>query len=124
TTEVKALVFLSNRKAQFDSSFKYAQQGLLLARQLNYRKGEAICHLALCGLMANQTNFSQAIQNGLNALDIFKKLNDKTGIASAHLLLQGTYREAGDYKSSLFHAFAGEQLAEANDVTGLTIFPG
>jgi signal transduction histidine kinase len=124
TAEVKALVFLSNQKVEFDSSFKYAQQGLLLARRLNYWEGEAMCLLVLCRLMGAQTNFSQAIQYGLNALDIFKKLNDKTGIASAHLLLQATYREAGDFKSALIHSFAGEQFAEANNVTGETISPG
>ena len=124
TVEVNALVFLSLQQREFDSAFKYAHQGLLLAQKLNYRKGEAMSLLSLCGSMGAQTNFSQAIRYGLNALNIFEELKDKSGIASAQLILQGTYREAGDYKISLVHAFSGEQLAEANNTIGVTLFPG
>ncbi len=124
TAEVNALVFLSNQLTKFDSAFKYAHQGLLLAQKLNYHKGEAMCLLLLCAFTGGQANFTPAIQYGLNALNIFEELKDKTGVASAHLILQGTYREAGDYKSSLIHSFAGEQIAEANHVTGVALFPG
>ncbi len=122
TTEVNALIYLGNNQTQIDSGIKYAQQGLVLAKKLNYRKGEANCLLMLAKFPDG--NFSGAIQYPLDALDIFEKLKDKTGIASAHLLLQGYYWTAGDFTNSLYHAFAGEKIAEANNVLGEIQFTG
>jgi hypothetical protein len=50
-------------------------------------------------------------------------MNDHTGIATVHLLFQGLYRDIGDYKQSLTYAFAGERIAEANNVIGKFWFP-
>ena len=122
TTEVNALIYLGNNQTQIDSGIKYAQQGLSLAKKLNYRKGEAICLLVLARL--SEDNFGQAIQYSLNALNIFENLKDKTGIAEIHLLLQGNYWNAGDFTNSLHHAFTGDKIAETNNVIGVLQFPG
>jgi two-component system NtrC family sensor kinase len=121
TTEVNALAYLGNQQTQFDSGIIYAQQGLLLAQKLNYRKGEADCFFVIA---SKSVVFSESIQNGLNALSIYNDLHDNTGIASAYLVLQGTYWDAGDYKNALIHAFKGEKIAEANNVKGKFNFPG
>jgi signal transduction histidine kinase len=121
TTEVNALIYLGNNQSQIDSGIKYAQQGLSLAKKLNYRKGQANCFLVLAKF---SDNISLAIQYSLNALEIFEKLKDKTGMASAHLLLQGNYWVAGDFTNSLYHAFTGEKIAETNNVIGNLQFPG
>jgi signal transduction histidine kinase len=123
TAEVIALAYLGTQQTQFDSAIKYAQQGLLLAKKLNYRKGEADC-LFVFAIATGQRNLSGAIQYALNALNIYKDIQNYTGIASAHLRLQSNFREAGDYKNSLIHAFAGEQIAEASNVKGILAFPG
>jgi two-component system, NtrC family, sensor kinase len=125
SNEVNALVFLANQQSQPDSVINYAQQGLLLAQQIKYAQGEAGCYFILANGYGNQGNFSLAIQNGLNALNLYENLRDIRGISAAHLSLQAMYREAGDYKNALMHAFTGEKLASANQVMGTSIeFPG
>ncbi len=43
TPEVNALSCLANQQASSDSGFEYAQQVLLLARKIKYKKGEGEC---------------------------------------------------------------------------------
>ena len=121
TAEVNALVYLGNEQTLSDSAIIYAQQGLLLAQKINYKKGEADCFFVIG---RSYVDFSGAIQYALIALDIYEDLHNSTGIASAHLILQGSYWVAGDYKNALIHAFSGEQVAEANAVKGIFVFPG
>ena len=121
TAQVNALAYLANEQTQFDSVTKYAQQGILLARKINYNSGEADCFL----IIARQSNlFSESIQYALSALKIYEEQQDNTGIASAHLVLQGAYWSAGDYKNGLAHALTGERIAEGNNVKGKFVFPG
>ena len=118
------MAYLGNQQIEFDSAIKYAQQGLSLAKKINYRRGQADCFLVFAGFIGSRGNFSQAIQYALDALKIYKDLRDNVGVASAHLILQAIYREAGDYKTALIHAFAGESIAETKNVTGTIVFAG
>ena len=43
TAAVNALADLANEQIQIDSAINYAQQGLSLAKKINYKKGEADC---------------------------------------------------------------------------------
>jgi two-component system NtrC family sensor kinase len=121
TAEVIALAYMGNLQTQKDSAIIYAQQGIALAEKLNYSRGYGYCLLTLSGNSGD--DFGKSIQFALKALDIFEDINDYTGMASAHLVLQGAFWSAGDYKNSLVHSFAGEKIAEENNVIGVTIFP-
>ena len=119
TIQVNALVYLSRQQTQVDSAFKYVQQGLLLAKKINYRKGEADCYFQIAGINYNFLNdYSKRIQHLFDALKIYGDINYTTGVAETHLNLQGAYRAIGDYKNALMHAFAGQKIAESNNVTG------
>ena len=121
TTEVNAIVRLGNRLTQLDSVISLAEQGLLLARKLKYKKGEADCFFIIA---MKSKDFSEAIRYCFSALNIYKELHNNLGIASVHLNLQGAYRGAGDYGNALIYAFSGEYLAERNNIKGELIFTG
>src|SRR4051812_21295991 len=61
TTEVNALANLADIYGfiNLDSEIAYAQQGLLLAKKLNYVKGEARCYVVLGGAHNSLGNYSQ-----------------------------------------------------------------
>ena len=119
TVHVNALVFLSRQQTQVDSAFKYVQQGLSLAQKINYRKGEADCYFQIAGVYSNFLNdYSTRIQNLFDALRIYDDINYTTGVAETHLFLQAAYRNIGDYKNALIHAFASQQIAESNNIVG------
>ena len=121
TNRVNAFAHLAYEQTQFDSTIKYAREGLRLAQKLNYKKGEADCLFVMAKFHDDRIwNIKQC----LAALSIYKDIRNNTGIASAHLRLQGNYRESLDYQNALKHAIVGEQIAEANNVRGVFVFPG
>src|SRR4051794_5095049 len=117
--EVNALANLGITVSNSTDAINYTKQGLLLSKKINYKKGEADCNLVLSSLFADN---AQSIYYGLNALQIYEKLKDNTGIASAHLSLQANYRDAEDFANALLHEFEGEKIAEENNVEGLISF--
>ena len=121
TTEVNALTYLADRTLSFDSTINYVKKALILARRLKYKKGEADCYIVRGKAMYNK-DISETIQDALNALNIYKELDDNPGIITAHGILQGSYREIGDYKNALVNAFEGERLAQAKHVKGGKFF--
>jgi signal transduction histidine kinase len=122
--EVDALVRLSLGEQQGELIVKNLENGLSLARKIGYRKGEADCHLIYHNVYLKQGDFSRAIHSHLNALLIYEEIKDYSGIASAHGMLQGSYREVGDYRKSLSHAFVALQTAEEHNIKGELLFPG
>jgi signal transduction histidine kinase len=124
TTEVEALLNLSNQLTDLDSAIAHAEEALSLAEKLEFKKGRADCFLILGDKFGFSINFGEAIQYGLNALSIYEEIRDNVGIASAHGLLQGLYRLAGDHRKSLDHAFQCLQVTEANHVIGKYFLPG
>src|SRR5262249_40398027 len=91
-----------NMQTMPDSGVKYAEQGLALADQINYKQGKADCLLVLGRQDVDQGNFAPGIQHALDALKIYKDIPDYVGMASVHLMLQGTYRDVvGDYRKAL-----------------------
>ena len=121
TNEVNALALLANQQSNSDSTIRYVHQGLILSQKLKYRIGEADCFIILATAMYSK-DISETIQYALNALTIYKKLKDNRGIITAHGVLQGSYREIGDYKNALLHAFEGLQLTKAKNLRGGKFF--
>ena len=99
TTEVNAIVRLGNRLAQLDSVISFAEQGLLLARKLKYKKGEADCYFIIA---LKSRDFSEAIRYCFSALYIYKELHNNLGIASVHLYLQALHLLSHIYPNTSF----------------------
>jgi two-component system, NtrC family, sensor kinase len=120
--EVKAMFFFANLQTQPDTAIMFARQGLRVAQQINYKKGEADCLFTIAKY--NSVDLAEVIQSALKALKIYSSLKDYSGSATTHLILQGGYRDLGDYKNSLVHAFAGKALGEQYDLRDKYVFPG
>ena len=114
--EVNALAYLSNQLSDVDSSNKYAKLALSLSEKMEYLKGKADCYLVFAKNNFRLGNIPSGIQYALDALHIFKDINDYAGIATAYLSLESDYRdELADYRNALNFAFAGKQVAEAHN---------
>ena len=125
TSEVYALVTLSMITKNFDSTRICAQKATALSKTLMYKRGEAHSLLAAANVKFGEGNIGAAIHNEMEALQIFESLNDYSGIATANLSLQGAYwGGVKDYPKSLSYAYRGFEIAERNNVKGVTIFYG
>jgi two-component system NtrC family sensor kinase len=125
SNEVNALAYLGNEQENPDSGLIYAEKGLDLSRQLQYKKGEGDCLAVLSGAVASRLeNSGKAIVYALDAINIYKETKDSVGLASVLLILQDTYWQLGDYKKALDYAFYGLGISERNDIKGRVIWPG
>ena len=127
TVEVNTLVSLSREEyyqKHFDSALHYFDVAKRLSGKLAYSKGNAHCFIVSSDINYGKGDFAGAIQDGLDALAIYKKINDPIGIATASLILQGNYWNVGDYRTALTYSIPGEQIAKANNVIGFLVFPG
>jgi two-component system NtrC family sensor kinase len=127
TTEVNAffnLSILNYEQNLIDSGNKYARQGLALAQNIKYKKGEADCYLFIAAVYGDQENHIQAIENYFNALRIYTDIGDFQGEVTVHIFLHGSYQATGDTNNSMTHLLAGLKIAETNHVRGFRITGG
>ena len=125
TTEVNALIDLALEQQEFDSRIIYAQQGLSLAKKIDYAKGQADCLLIIGQSIGMLKKLGSSIQYALEAMKVYEGLKEHTGIVESCIVLENIYREARDYRKSLTYAFYAVEMAEANNVIGRKFsFPG
>jgi two-component system NtrC family sensor kinase len=125
TNEVNAIAILGMITKNPDSVSICAQRAMELSKALQYQKGVAHSTCVLSTVQFAQGNIGAAIQSTSGALQIYESIKDNTGIAASYLLLQGEYRDGvRDYRKSLDYAYAGEKVAEENNVRGAIIFYG
>ena len=127
SVEVNTLVYLAREETiarHLDSALHYLEMARKLSSGFEYEKGKAHCLIVESDMNAFNENFAEAIEDGLGALAIYKKINDPVGIASASLILQGNYWYVGEYRTALTYSIPGEQIAKENNVIGFLVFPG
>ena len=106
TSRVLAMTELANAYLSFrlDSTFQYAQQSLMLARKINYPKGEFQALYWMGFTLVLVGNYTRAFEIYLKALRIAEKHNFLNGKADIYKGLGSIYRNAGDYSKAVdFH---------------------
>ena len=103
---------------QADSSIRYAQNAISLARQLNYKKGEAAAMHSYANALWASGNYDKAIEIALKALNVHRDLQDVKMIAGSYIQLAVIYADIGDYRLALKYGFFSKNLFESIDVGG------
>ncbi|MGN6400796.1 MAG: ATP-binding protein [Flavisolibacter sp.] len=101
--------------SQVDTATRYTQRAISLARQLNYRKGEAAGMAAYGWVFWASANYDKAIEMALKSLNLYKTLEDIKMIASIYNELIVFYRDAGDYRTALNYGFLSKNLLDSLD---------
>ena len=86
---------------QEDSAANYGREGLQIAKQINYKTGEAKCLSLLCFSLALNGNFIGALDFGFKDLSLAETLKDTFLIVNANTTLMTCYLEQEDYKQAL-----------------------
>lgn len=94
-----------------DTAILYANEGLDLARKINYKNGEG-GHLGLMIIaLFLSGNYTASLKYNFEYLSLAEKLNDTYLLVNAYDLLGLCYREQEDYKEALKYEYQAEVLS-------------
>jgi signal transduction histidine kinase len=99
---------------QVDTSIAYAQKAISLARQIQYKSGEAAAMSSYGWALWAAGNYDKAIEAALKALNLYKDLKDYKRMVSAYDALAVFYRDAGDYGEALKYGILAKNLFESS----------
>ena len=97
---------------QIDTSIAYAQKAINLARQIQYKKGEAAAMSSYGWALWASGSYDKAIEAALKSLNLYKDLKMYEKIVSAYEALAVFYRDAGDYGEALKYGILSKNLLE------------
>lgn len=86
-----------------DTALQYALQGLQLAQDIDYPKGEAICTNAIGNVYFHTGDHAKALEMYLRYLQMKENLKDFNNLAIAYFNIGSTYTEEGDYTHALYY---------------------
>ncbi|MCS6808992.1 MAG: tetratricopeptide repeat-containing sensor histidine kinase [Candidatus Kapabacteria bacterium] len=108
------------RTSQPFKALEYCEQALKHARNLGYKAGIAEAASTMGNIHTQQGTYERAIQNYLEALNIFEELRQKERIAATLSLLGIAYSKRGNNRQSLeMYEKARTIYAELGDKRGL-----
>ncbi len=117
TNKVKHLYRLCSeyRKiSEYDKGLSYGKQALLLAQNLDFKKGEAGSYNNLANIYMYQGNYSEALKNNFASLKIMEAIGDRKGIAASYNNIGNIYYSQGNYPEALKNQFASLKLEQVN----------
>jgi tetratricopeptide (TPR) repeat protein len=95
-----------------DTAIMYAQQGLQLARKLNFKREEAYCLIDLGQALTTMGNYTGALDLIYQSIPIVVEAKDTIGIINAYSALGLCYRDQGDFKKAISYLSECLKLAE------------
>src|SRR6266536_2118526 len=118
TAKVLLLADLGLTYALFkvDTGIGYAQKAISLARQLNYKKGEAAGMSSYGWAFWASGNYDKAAEMALKSLNLYKSLQDHEMIVPLYNQLAVIYRDAGDYQQALRYGFLSRNLLDSSEL--------
>jgi signal transduction histidine kinase len=103
-----------------DTALQYAMQGLELAKNIKFRKGEAICTNAIGSVYFHTGDNPRALEMYLQYLRLKEELKDYDNIAVAYFNIGSVYTEEEDYRHALEYFFrARREDQKATDTSAI-----
>lgn len=96
-----------------DTALLFGQQGMLLARRLNFKSGQARCLNLTGNVIAETGNYPRALEIQLRALKIGEEINDRKQIAYIYLAIGNIYFYQKDEKQALAYYLKCKKIALA-----------
>jgi len=115
TAEVMLYANLSFAYAflQIDTSIAFAQSSIRLARQLQYKEGEAAGMFSYGWAMWASGNYDKAIEASFKSLNLYKDLNNYEKMTRCYVQLAVFYRDVGDSAQALKYGELARDLFES-----------
>lgn len=95
-----------------DTTLLLDMQGLHIAEQIGFLKGEAICLEGIADANDNLGNYPKALENYFTSLKIYETINDANGLRRCTGAIGTIYAEQGQYRHALEYAFKATEMAK------------
>ncbi len=118
TLKVLNLIALSSAYLNSDINkvFRYANEAKIVSEKINFKKGIGLATKSVGVAYSKQGNFSEAILQFQNSLEIFKSIQFKTGVANMYSNIGAMYLNMGDDSKAIdFHLKSLRISEEIND---------
>ncbi len=102
---------------QIDTGIAYAQQAISLARQIQYKNGEAAGMFSYGWALWASGNYDKAIEAAFKSMNLYKELKNNEKIISSYSQLAVFYRDAGDFEEALKYGILSKNLFESPAVS-------
>lgn len=115
TAKVNTLNNLSRKfyeSAEWAESKKYADDALLIAQKIGFKKGTANAFNHIANAYANQSNDDEALKNYFASLKIREEIGDKRGIANSYNNISRIYFGQGKYPEAMKNNLAALKIGE------------
>ncbi|GAB5466655.1 MAG: hypothetical protein Kapaf2KO_20910 [Candidatus Kapaibacteriales bacterium] len=122
TNHVKLLNKLSYQYSRVKPSegIEYGEKGVVLAKDIDWKKGESSCYYQLGINYLNKSDFTKALENYHMSLEIKKELQDSIGIANTIGNIGTVYLSKSEYSKALEYLLKSLQLKEEfEDMAGI-----
>lgn len=110
TARVMALVQLSFFEQNIDSSLKWDSESLILARKINFRRGEAASLHQFSNDLFTISNFPKALECVLQSLQINESIGDMTSLARNYRNIGRIYSSQKDYTNALYYLYKAIEI--------------
>ena len=95
-----------------ETSKGYYQEGLMLSRNLGYKKGQADCMRFIGNVLKRQGQYPEALDNLFKALTLSESIGDSAGISAGLGHIGDVYSEQGDYFKARHYFFRSKKIDE------------
>jgi serine phosphatase RsbU (regulator of sigma subunit) len=104
----------------FDKSMEYGLQSVNLARQLKYKKGEALANKHLGGIHYLRSKYAVAYKYYNESLKLYREVKDNLGISKVISNLGSIFHQQGEYDKAIDYFFQSLEIKiELNDKIGI-----
>jgi len=105
-----------------DTALQYALQGLQLAKNIKFLKGEATCTDAIGNVYFHIGDNAKALEMYLRYLSIKESSKDFNHISVAYFNIGNAYTEEGDYNKALYYFFKAKAGNEKEKDTSAILY--
>jgi two-component system NtrC family sensor kinase len=104
-----------------DTALLLAHQGLILARQTKFIRGQAYSLYRTGYVLANAGNYANALDIFLQAQKMAESITDQLLLCRINSSIADVYNYLGDYEQSNVYIFKAKEIAEALHDNGWTV---
>jgi len=114
TTRILLLEKLSSelKGSRPDTALLLAEEGLALAEDIDYKKGEAVCLNRMGTILRSTGNYPLAFEKLIEALKINEEIHNEDGRMRNMGNIGNIYADQHDYHEALNYSFQEKRIAE------------